>query len=105
VADGMRAAAKAVNPSANNKAIREILEQASLRLLPQVVGWVEAGATTEPIKAAQVALQLAEFHAPKLQRAEFGLDEDTRAAMDVESRRQLIREMLRGIEPSTPGAK
>jgi hypothetical protein len=100
-ASAMKAAAKAVNPNANAKAIKEILETASLRLLPQVIGWVESGATEEPLKAAQVALQLAEFHVPKLQRSEFGLDDETRKSLDTESRRALIREMLQGIEPTT----
>lgn len=104
-ASAMKAAAKAVAPNANTKAIREIMEAAALRLLPNVVEWVERGATEEPLKAAQVALQLAEFHVPKLQRSEFGLDEETRSAMDTESRRQLIREMLQGITPSDPTGK
>ena len=104
-ASAMKAAAKAVNPSASNKAIKEILEAASLRLLPHLTEYIERGATEVPLKAAQVIVQLAEFHVPKRQRSEFGLDDETRQHLDMEARRTLIREMLQGIAPADPGKR
>jgi hypothetical protein len=101
----MRAAAKANLPNSSAKEISEVLQAASLRILPQVAGWLEAGAEADPIRAASVALQLAEFHVPKLSRSEVGLDDPTRQALDVESRRALLAQVLSSISPApTPTA-
>jgi hypothetical protein len=101
----MRAAASAQVPNANRNEITEIMRAATLRILPQVAEWLEAGAEEDPIRAASVALQLAEFHVPKLSRSEVGLDEPTRAALDVESRRALLAQALSSIAPAPTPAK
>lgn len=96
----MKAAAKAQLPNAKAKELHEVMQAAALRILPRVAGWLEAGAEEDPIRAAQVALQLAEFHVPKLSRSEVGLDDPTREALDIESRRALLAEVLSSIAPA-----
>lgn len=99
-AGAMRAAAAANLPNAKVKEISEVLQAASLRILPQVARWLEEGAAEDPIRAASVALQLAEFHVPKLSRSEFGLDAETKDALDIESRRALLAQVLSSISPA-----
>ncbi len=104
-AGAMRAAAAANLPNAKAKEISEILQAASLRILPRIGGWLEAGAADDPIRAASVALQLAEFHVPKLSRSEVGLDAPTRDALDIESRRALLAQVLSSISPAPTPTK
>jgi len=104
-AGAMKAAASSQLPNAKARELHEVMQQAALRLLPQVVGWLEAGSEEDPIRAAQVVLQLAEFHVPKLSRSEVGLDDPTRQALDVESRRALLAQVLSSISPAPTPTK
>ncbi len=101
----MRAAASAQLPNAKQKELQEILQAAALRILPLVPDWLIAGAIEDPVRAAGVALQLAEFHVPKLSRSEVGLDDPTRNALDTESRRALLAQMLSSIAPAPTPTK
>jgi hypothetical protein len=107
-ANVMRGAAASSLPNAKRAEIAEIMQIAAARLLPQIADWLEAGATGEnadPIRAAQVALQLAEFQVPKLSRSEVGLDDPTRQALDTESRRALLAQVLSNISPAPTPTK
>lgn len=105
VAGAMRAAASSKLPNANQAEIAEIMRRASMEILPMVPGWLIDGAEDNPIGAASVALQLAEFHVPKLSRSEYGLDQDTRDALSVESRRALLADVLSSIAPAPTPTK
>lgn len=99
-ANAMKGAASAALPNASRNEITEIMRAATLRILPQIGNWLESGAREDPIRAASVALQLAEFHVPKLSRSEVGLDEKTRDSLDIESRRALLATVLSSIAPA-----
>ncbi|HET6412640.1 MAG TPA: helix-turn-helix domain-containing protein [Anaeromyxobacter sp.] len=72
--------------------------------LPELERWLEETAKTDPGKAVELFLRLAEWVVPKLARVEFGIEDYTDAEMlaEVRRRRQLAEAAIAAKGSSTP---
>lgn len=66
-----------------NKATVDVRDAVALlarNLGPDLEGWIRRGAKRQPLRAAQIAGQIFEFHIPKLARTEHAVDPNAKTA-------------------------